>query len=153
MWRYALVPYGASLYDTQFRPFFDFIEATSLLHLLFQTSLLLVAENGAAPAPAQDGGGGGFGLWPAVILSLVAMYLIMIRPQKKLERELQQKLEALKKNDRVVTLGGIYGVVTNVRREADEVTLKVDEDTNTKLRVTLRSIARVIEPAADEAKT
>jgi hypothetical protein len=41
-------------------------------------------------------------------------------------------------------------VVTNVKRDADEVTLKVDEDSNTKLRVTLRSIARIIEPAADE---
>jgi preprotein translocase subunit YajC len=113
---------------------------------------LFLAQNGGA-APAQDGGGASFGLWPAVILSLLALYLIMIRPERRRERELQQKLEALKKNDRIVTIGGIYGVVTNVRREADEVTLKVDEDSNTKLRVTLRSIARVIEPAADEAKS
>ncbi len=151
MWRYALVPYGASLYDTRFRQFYGFFEATTLFPLLLQTSLLLVAQAEAAPAPAQDGGGSGFGLWPAVIASLVAMYLIMIRPERRRERELQQKLEALKKNDRVITTGGIYGVVTNVRREVDEVTLKVDEDSNTKLRVTLRSIARVVEPAADDS--
>jgi len=53
-------------------------------------------------------------------------------------------LAAVKKNDRVVTIGGIYGVVTNVQREQDEVTIKVDEATNTKLRVTLGSIARII---------
>jgi preprotein translocase subunit YajC len=53
-------------------------------------------------------------------------------------------LSNLKKNDRVVTVGGIYGVVSNVHREADEVTLKVDESTNTKLRVTMASIARVL---------
>ena len=57
-------------------------------------------------------------------------------------------LGALKKNDRVITAGGVYGVVTNVHREADEVTLKVDESSNVKLRVTLSSIARVL---GDEA--
>ena len=125
-----------------------------MLNLLTQASILLVAQNGAGgAAPAPDGGGGGFGLWPAVIASLVAMYLIMIRPERRRERELQDKLGGLKKNDKVVTIGGVYGVVINVKREADEVTLKIDEDTNTKLRVTLRSIARVIEPAAEEAKT
>ena len=60
-------------------------------------------------------------------------------------------LEAVKKNDRVITAGGIYGVVTNVHREADEVTIKVDEATNTKLRLTLSSITRVLgdEPSAE----
>jgi preprotein translocase subunit YajC len=53
----------------------------------------------------------------------------------------------------VVTVGGVYGVVVNVHREADEVSLKVDETTNTKLRITLSSIARVIsgEPAEEES--
>ena len=53
-------------------------------------------------------------------------------------------LSAIKKNDRVITAGGIYGVVTNVHREADEVTIKVDEATNTKLRLTLGSVSRVL---------
>ncbi len=63
-------------------------------------------------------------------------------------------LAAVKKNDRVVTAGGIYGVVTNVHQEADEVTVKVDEATNTKLRVTLSSIVRVLgdEPSDEAAK-
>ena len=56
-------------------------------------------------------------------------------------------------DDRVLTIGGIYGVVTNVQREADEVTIKVDESTNTKLRVTLSSVARVLgdEPPEETA--
>lgn len=124
----------------------------SLFNPTFWESLFLLAQNGAGDA-GGGGGAGGIGIWPAVIASLVAMYLIMIRPERKREKELQSKLEALKKNDRVVTVAGIYGVVTNVRREADEVTLKIDEDTNTKIRCTLRSIARVIEPADEEAKT
>jgi preprotein translocase subunit YajC len=76
-------------------------------------------------------------------------YFIMIRPQKREQSRRQTMLDAVKKNDRVVTIGGIYGVM-NVHREADEITLKVDEATNTKLRVTLSSIARVVGDAPAE---
>ena len=55
----------------------------------------------------------------------------------------------LKKNDRVVTIGGIYGTVVNVQKDLDEVTIKVDENTNTKLRMQRAAIARVI--ASDSA--
>jgi preprotein translocase subunit YajC len=56
----------------------------------------------------------------------------------------------LKEKDRVVTIGGIHGVVTNVQRERDEVTVRVDEATGTKIRVSASAIARVI---TDENKT
>ena len=74
----------------------------------------------------------------------VLFYFLLIRPQRREQARRQEMLSGVKKNDRVVTAGGIYGIVTNVQREADEVTLKVDEATNTKLRVTLSSIARVL---------
>ncbi len=77
-------------------------------------------------------------------------YWFLLRPQSQEKAKRQGLLESLKKNDRVVTIGGIYGVVTNVRQDSDEVTIKVDEATNTKLRVTRGSIARVL---ADEAST
>jgi preprotein translocase subunit YajC len=80
-------------------------------------------------------------LWVPLIL---IFYFLLIRPQRRQEAERRAKLAALKKNDRVITVGGIYGVVTNVQREIDEVTIKVDETSNTKLRVTLGSIARVL---------
>ena len=59
-------------------------------------------------------------------------------------------MESLKKNDRVVTIGGIYGVVANVQRDADRVTIKVDEATNTKIDVTFGAVARVV---SDQAET
>ena len=61
-------------------------------------------------------------------------------------------LEAIKKNDRVVTIGGIYGVVTNVLREEDRVTLRIDEANNTKIDVTFNAIGRVLgeEPEAEK---
>ena len=71
-------------------------------------------------------------------------YFIIIRPQRREQQQRKQLLKEIKKNDRVVTIGGIYGVVTNVKRENDEVTIKVDESSNTKLRITFSSISRVI---------
>ena len=83
----------------------------------------------------------------------VLFYFLLIRPQRREQARRQAMLSAIKKNDRVITAGGIYGVVTNVRREADEVTVKVDEATNTKLRMTLSSVTRVVgdEPSEETA--
>jgi preprotein translocase subunit YajC len=50
----------------------------------------------------------------------------------------------LKEKDRVVTIGGIHGVVTNVQRDREEVTIRVDESTGAKLRMSLSAIARVV---------
>ena len=82
-------------------------------------------------------------LFPFLAIGLL-FYFMMIRPQRREQASRQEMLQNLKKNDRVLTIGGIYGVVTNVHQEADEITLKVDEATNAKLRVTLSSISRVL---------
>ncbi len=82
-------------------------------------------------------------MWPILLIFLFA-WLILIRPQQQERKRHQAMLAALKKNDRVITVGGIYGVVTNVHREADEITVKVDEAANVKIRVTVGSIARVL---------
>lgn len=82
-------------------------------------------------------------LLPLIII-FVVFYFLLIRPQRKEHVRRQEMLSAIKKNDKVITIGGIYGVVTNVNRDADEVTIKVDESTNTKLRMSLSSISRVL---------
>ena len=83
------------------------------------------------------------------ILIAVLFYLLMIRPERRKRAELTAMLNNLKKNDRVVTIGGIYGTVVNVQKDLDEVTIKVDENTNTKLRMQRAAIARVL--ASDSA--
>ena len=75
---------------------------------------------------------------------MVLFYFMLIRPQKRKEQELRAMVHNLKENDRVVTIGGIHGVVTNVQRDADRVTIRVDETTGTKLRVNMSAVARVI---------
>jgi len=74
----------------------------------------------------------------------VLFYLLFIRPQRKEQSTRQMMLDNMKKNDRIVTVGGILGVVTNVDREKKEITIKVDESSGTKLRMTLNSVARVL---------
>ena len=113
------------------------------------------AQGGAA---APGGGAGGLGssftmlIWMAIIL---LFFFMVLRPQQRERSQREKMIGALKKNDRVVTASGIYGVVTNVQRESDEITLRVDETTNTKIRVTLGSIARVLgdEPAPSDASS
>lgn len=98
----------------------------------------------------QDDPTGGFMQIALLVLPIgLFFYLFLVRPQRREQAERQKMLDAVKKNDRVVTIGGIYGVVANVNKEANEITVKVDEATNTKLRLTLGSIARVLseEPA------
>jgi len=68
---------------------------------------------------------------PLLIILFAVFYFIIMRPHSREQSRRKAMLAAVKKNDRVLTIGGIYGVVTNVHREADEVTLKVDEATNT----------------------
>lgn len=79
-------------------------------------------------------------LMPLVLIFFLYQWLI-VRPQK---RDRQNVLTAIKKNERVLTIGGIYGVVTNVHEEKNEVTIRVDEATGAKICVTLNSIARVL---------
>ncbi|NIL95780.1 MAG: preprotein translocase subunit YajC [Planctomycetales bacterium] len=88
-------------------------------------------------------------VFPMLAIGLL-FYLMLIRPERQKQSTHQQLLANLKKNDRVVTVGGIKGIVSNVQRSADEVTINVDESTGTRIRVTLASIARV-EPGEAKA--
>ena len=82
-------------------------------------------------------------MMPLVII-FALFYFLMIRPQKKKEEEFRKLVADLKENDHVVTIGGIHGVVTNVQRDADRVTIRVDDSTGTKLRINASAIARVV---------
>jgi preprotein translocase subunit YajC len=86
---------------------------------------------------------------PLVAIAAAA-YLLLFRPERERVRKQQELLSTLKKNDRVVTGSGIYGTVAAVDREADRITLKIDEATNAKLTVTLSSVARVLRDGAGE---
>lgn len=116
-------------------------------------TLLADAAAGAAEgAEADPGAGGGLGsLLPMFAALGLLFYFMILRPQKAKEQRFRDMVAALKENDRVVTIGGIYGVVTNVQRDVDRITIRVDETNNTKIRVTSSAIARVLTDESDSA--
>ena len=73
------------------------------------------------------------------VLILVVMYILFFRAPKKKKEEHRQMVQSLQKNDKVQTIGGIIGIVVDVKD--DEVTLKVDESNNTKIKVTPSAIS------------
>jgi preprotein translocase subunit YajC len=94
---------------------------------------------------AAQGGGG-----PDLIRTLawmvpvfVIMYVIMIRPQRVKDRQRKEMLSKLKKNDHVVSIGGIHGTIVTVKDK--EVVLKVDESNNLKLKLARSAIAKIID--------
>ena len=120
-------------------------------HLASPESLWLLAQ--ANKNPQGDAGFFGLPWWAPLPIIVILFYFMLIRPQQRERKTIQQMLDNLKKNDRVLTVGGIYGVVTNVRPEADRVTLRVDETSNTRMDVTLASIGRVFKEEDAEDKS
>jgi preprotein translocase subunit YajC len=86
----------------------------------------------------------------AVVFAL--FYFMVLRPQRSKEQQFRSMIERLKEKDRVVTIGGIHGVVTQVQRDAETVTIRVDEATGTKLRVGVSAISRVLTDEDKAAK-
>lgn len=79
------------------------------------------------------------------LLAIVFLaWMLLYRPERQRQLAQQQLRDNLKRNDRVVTAGGIYGTVSAVDRDGDRVTLKVDESNNVKIDVTLGSVLRVV---------
>ncbi len=102
------------------------------------------AGGGAAPAAGDPFGS----LWTIMPMMLGIMLIFMLisgRPQKKEQQRVQKLLSDLKKNDRVVTAGGIIGWVQNVAPDSKFVTLRIDEEKNVKMQVLKQSIVRVFE--------
>ncbi|MBO7458414.1 MAG: preprotein translocase subunit YajC [Paludibacteraceae bacterium] len=93
-------------------------------------NLILLQAEGAA----QGQGGNSWSFWVMMILIFVVFYFFMIRPQTKKQKELQKQREAMKKGDKVVTAGGIFGEIKEVQDNAfiitiaKDVTIKVSKD-------------------------
>jgi preprotein translocase subunit YajC len=73
-------------------------------------------------------------------LMFVLMYVILFRGPRKKQQQHKQMMQALAKNDRVQTIGGIIGTVVDIKD--DEVTLKIDESNNTKIKLVRSAISR-----------
>ena len=101
----------------------------------------------AQAEPAQgDGGGGSTYFLPIMIIGMfVLMYFMMVLPQKRERNRWNAMVESLKKNDRVLMSCGIIGKIHAVNKEKNEVVVKVDDDSNTKMTFSLAAIARILD--------
>ena len=88
-------------------------------------------------APAAQGGSQ-WSMWIMLALIFVVMWFFMIRPQKKQQKELQNFRDSLKKGDKVVTIGGIYGTVCEVK----ETSVLIEVDNNVKIRVSKQALVK-----------
>lgn len=87
------------------------------------STFLLLAEEEAEQKP------GPFGSWwvPFVAIAIL-WYFLLLRPQRRERAKRDESLKELKKNDRVVTIGGIVGTIANISQDGREVTLKIDDN-------------------------
>jgi len=101
--------------------------------------LLLTAASPEAPNPITQ-------FAPLVFIGVI-FYFLLIRPQQKQRKELQKLISALKTGDKVVTTGGIHGMISNVKERT--VLLKVAD--NVKIEIDKASVATVLDSAKDSA--
>ena len=89
-------------------------------------------------APAAQPQGGGWSMWIMLALIFVVMWFFMIRPQRKQQKELENFRNSLQKGDKIVTIGGIHGTISEVKD--DYVLVEVDKDV--KIRVSKQALVK-----------
>ncbi|MCL2764601.1 MAG: preprotein translocase subunit YajC [Treponema sp.] len=107
----------------------------------FILPLLMAGPAGAEGNPADA--------WTAFIpfvAVILIFYLLIIRPQSKKRKETEKMIAALKKGDRIVTIGGLYGTIQSIK----ETTVIVKADDNVKLEFLRSAISSVIAPSKEE---
>jgi preprotein translocase subunit YajC len=100
---------------------------------------------------AQEANGGGvwqmlFYLAPIPLL----FYFLFIRPQQQSDQKRKSMMDTLKKNDKVLTTGGIYATVVSVDPVQDKVVLRVDDERGVKVAFTRGSVARILDPSSEK---
>jgi preprotein translocase subunit YajC len=113
---------------------------------------LLLAQ---AAADAEGNGPQGIsklfeGPWVLMFLVTMMLYFMVLRPQRKDQTTRVAMLSSLKKNDTVLTSAGIFGKVVQANEGSDEITIRIDENANTRMRILRSSVVQVV--AGDGSK-
>lgn len=94
--------------------------------------------------------GGGLYTILMIVLMIVIFYFFMIRPQSKQQKRLEEARKALKPGDKIMTSGGIYGVIREINTENGQVTIEVWE--GSKMKVDINQIFALEKPVASKDK-
>lgn len=95
----------------------------------------------AAPTP------GGMDFLMPIVFMFAIMYFLIIRPQQKKQKELNKQISSLKTGDKVITSGGMHGIVTNVK----ESTLYIKIADNTKVEFEKTAVVSILRPETEPA--
>ncbi len=102
------------------------------------TTTTVPSDFNAPPTRTPRPFGGATWIW--IVLMFVLMYFLLFRGPQKQKQQRKQLVRSLRKNDRVQTIGGIIGTIVDIK--GDEITLKVDESNNTKIKVASTAIGK-----------
>ncbi|MBQ9455785.1 MAG: preprotein translocase subunit YajC [Thermoguttaceae bacterium] len=118
---------------------------------MMNTMLLLAQASDASStaAPASQNQLLQLILWLVIIFAF--MWFFMILPQQRERRQRQQMWDSIKVYDKVVTAGGIHGVVTQINKDDGTLTLRIDESNNTKIKLEISCVA-IVESSDDDKK-
>jgi preprotein translocase subunit YajC len=120
--------------------------------------MFFILQEPAPAAPAPSGGqgapqgpmGGLGGMLIPLALMFVVMYFLMLRPQRKQQKEREMMIANLKKNDHVLTHAGIYGIVKQV--QDGDLILAIDESKDVRIKVAKTAIAGLVKAAGAEGE-
>ncbi len=121
------------------------------LALLYQGLYLAQTEGAPAETPPTDAtpkAAPTQSLWFFFIAFMAIMYFLMIRPNQKREKERRQMLAALAKGDKVVTNGGICGIIVGLTEKS--VVIRVSEEPPVKMEFLRAAVSRVAKDEKDE---
>ncbi|TWT87929.1 preprotein translocase subunit YajC [Stieleria varia] len=122
----------------------DFFASPAIMNL---TSLLAEAGD-AAPDATQPQGNFIQQMLASPLFPIVGVmflfYFLYLAPEKRRKAEEAERMSKLAKNDRVITIGGIHGVVASVTKDSDVVTLKLDDSGNMRMKVSRSAIASIV---------
>jgi preprotein translocase subunit YajC len=93
---------------------------------------------------ASEGGAAGFASFIPLVLMFAIFYFLLIRPQQKRNKDHRSMLANLKKDDRIVTSGGLHGRVTGL----DETTLTVEIADKVRVKISRGNVAAIVQSAS-----
>ncbi len=125
--------------------------SADLFNTILISTLNLLAQDAAPAAPTGIGAVLNNPLFPLVGL-FILFYFIFVLPERRRKGEEAKMMSSLKKNDRIVTVGGIHGTIVAAPSDSDVVTVKIDEAGNTRIKLNRSAISKVVKDSDSKGK-
>lgn len=88
---------------------------------------------------------------PLMIIMFAVMYFLIIRPQKQKEKKRLEMISNVRKQDRIITVGGVHGVVTSVKE--NEIIVRVDDAKDVKLKIDKSAVTSISPPKGEQEES